>query len=152
MKIQIIAVGKIKEKIFQEKIEDYFKKLGKGVEILIKEIPAGKAKESEQVKKQEAMKILELVSPKDFVVALDERGKEASSEQFARLLEKLIHQSWNLTLVIGGAYGLDQAVRERADLIMALSRLTFSHELARLVLAEQIFRAFSIIKGNPYHH
>jgi len=152
MKIQIIAVGRLKDRMVREKIESYFKKLGKGLEIEFKEVPDGKARDSEEVKKQEAIKILGMVSAKDFVVALDERGKEANSREFARLLDKLIHQSWNLTFIIGGAYGLDQSVRERADLVMALSRLTFPHELARLLLAEQIFRAFSIIKGNPYHH
>jgi len=152
MKIRIIAVGKIKDQMIRRKIEDYFRKLGKGIEVVSKEVPDGKARALEELKKQEAGEILANLPERSFIVALDERGKELNSWQFAELIKKLSHQSLDLALIIGGAYGLEDKVRSRADLVLALSQLTFSHELARLILAEQIFRAFSLIKGTPYHH
>ncbi len=151
MKIRIIAVGKIKDPMLQQKIADYLNKLGKGIEVSLLEVPDGKGPAPE-LRKQESEKILDRLPERSLIVALDERGKELDSLQFAELIKKLINQGRDLALIIGGAYGLDEKVRTRADLTLALSQLTFSRELARLVLAEQIFRAWSIIKGNPYHH
>ncbi len=152
MRILIFAVGKIKDRMLKEKVDEYFGRLGKGIEVLVREVPDGKAGAAAAVKKQEAERILSLIPERDFVAALDERGKEMDSLEFAGFLTNLISRGRNLVMIIGGAYGLDESVRKRADLVMALSRLTFSHELARLILAEQIFRGFSIIKRTPYHH
>ena len=151
MKIHIVAVGKIKDKIVRQKIEDYLEKPGKGFEVVVKEVPDGRGNAAE-MKKQEAERILNAIPQRAFLAALDERGEELDSMGFAELVKKRINAGMDLAFIIGGAYGLDEKVRLASDKVIALSKLTFSHELARLVLAEQIYRAFSIIKGAPYHH
>jgi 23S rRNA (pseudouridine1915-N3)-methyltransferase len=151
MKIYIIAVGKIKDKMLRQKIAGYLERPVKGFEIIWKQLPDGEGT-AEGMKRQEAEDILRALPARAFVVALDERGENLSSLEFAELVRNVINSGRELALIIGGAYGLDEQVRTRADKLLALSRLTFSHELARLVLAEQIFRMLSIIKGSPYHH
>jgi len=151
MRITILAVGKLKDRMLQARMEEYFRRLGKGIEVAVLEVPDGKGP-AEAAPRQEAERILRLIPEREFVAALDERGKEMNSLEFAGFLSKLISQGRNLILILGGAYGLDRAVKYRADRVLALSRMTFAHELARLVLAEQIFRGLSIIKQTPYHH
>ena len=97
--------------------------------------------------------ILRLLKPQDEVLLLDEHGKEYRSVEFAKFLEDRISRSGkDIVFVIGGAYGFSQAVRSRADGSLSLSRMTFSHQMVRTVFAEQLYRAFTIIKGEPYHH
>jgi 23S rRNA (pseudouridine1915-N3)-methyltransferase len=151
MKISIVAVGKIKDRIIRQKIEEYLSRPGKGFEVVMNEVPDGRGGAAE-MRKQEAERILNAMPPRAFLAALDERGEEMDSMGFAGLVRKRINAGLDLAFIIGGAYGLDEKVRQASDQVIALSRLTFSHELARLVLAEQIYRAFSIIKGAPYHH
>lgn len=151
MKIFIVAVGKIKDKIISQKIEHYLQKVPRGFEIVAKEVPDGKGPVPE-LKKQEGEKILAALPERAYAIALDERGQEVTSIGLAELIKSIINRGTSLAFIIGGAYGLEEEVRTRADKVMALSKLTFSHELARLVLAEQIYRALGIIKGTPYHH
>jgi 23S rRNA (pseudouridine1915-N3)-methyltransferase len=151
MKIHILAVGKIKDKMIGRKIEDYLGKPGKGLEVVVREVADGKGSAPE-MKKQEAERILSALPARAYLAVLDERGEELDSLGFAELVKKRINAGIDLAFVIGGAYGLDEKVRLAGDKVVALSRLTFSHELARLVLAEQIYRSLSIIKGAPYHH
>ena len=151
MKIHIVAVGKIKDKIVRQKIEEYLERPGKGFEVVLKEVLDGRG-DAAEMKKQEAQRILSALPKRAFLAALDERGEELDSRGFAELVRKRINMGLDLAFIIGGAYGLDEKVGLASDKVIALSRLTFSHELARLVLAEQIYRAFSIIKGAPYHH
>jgi len=151
MKIFIIAVGKIKDKMVRQKIADYLEKPVKGFKIIWKQVPDGEGT-VEGMKRQEAENILKALPARAFAAALDEHGENLSSQEFADLVKNLINSGRDLALIIGGAYGLDEQVRARADRVLALSRLTFSHELARLILAEQIFRVLSIIRRTPYHH
>jgi len=151
MKIYLIAVGKIKDGIIRQKVSEYLERPVKGFEVIAKNVLDGEGAPP-RMRAQEAENILNAVPARAMVVALDERGEEASSLEFAEMIKKTVNSGRNLAFVIGGAYGLDETVRGHAEKVLALSRLTFSHELARLVLAEQIYRALSIIKGAPYHH
>jgi 23S rRNA (pseudouridine1915-N3)-methyltransferase len=151
MKIYIVAVGKIKDKMIRQKISDYLDRPVKGFEVIWKQVQDGEGT-VDGMKKQEAENIARALPTRAMVVALDERGEEFDSMGFAEMIKHTINSGRDLAFIIGGAYGLDEQVRSGADKIVALSRLTFSHELARLVLAEQIYRALSIIRGAPYHH
>jgi len=156
LKIHIIAVGKIKDKIIQAKINHYLDELkhisGKGMEIKLKQAPDGKSSAVEIKKKEEAEKILEALPSRAYLVVMDERGENLTSMEFAKMIERITEQGKELIFVLGGAYGLDEQVKEKADKVIAMSRLTFPHELARLILVEQLYRAFAIIKRTPYHH
>ena len=152
MKIYLLAVGKLKDKSIKEKINYYLSRLGRGFEIKIIEVPDSKAKEPEKMKKQEAEKLLEQIPQKAYLVVWDEKGELITSEEFARLIEKVINQGRELAFILGGAYGLGQAVKKRADKILALSKMTFPHELARLMVMEQLYRAFHILQKTGYHH
>ena len=107
----------------------------------------------DQQKQKEAELILAKISNTDFVVLLDENGKEFSSVQFSNELNKWMNQSISkVVFVIGGPYGFDEQIYKRANLKISLSKLTFSHQMVRLFFTEQLYRAFSILKGEPYHH
>lgn len=116
------------------------------------DIEAGKG-EAEQIRKKEAENILKRVGEKDFLILLDEKGKEIQSVGFADLIKQ--HQNIstkNLVFVVGGAYGFSEEVYRRANLKIALSKMTFPHQLVRVIFLEQIYRAFTILKGEKYHH
>ena len=107
----------------------------------------------DQQKQKEAELILAKISPSDFVVLLDENGKELDSVQFSQELNKWMNQSTaHVVFIIGGPYGFHASVYERANLKLSLSKLTFSHQMVRLFFTEQLYRAFSILRGEPYHH
>jgi 23S rRNA (pseudouridine1915-N3)-methyltransferase len=151
MKVHVIAVGKIKDKMIRQKIDDYLGRAGRGIELVMTEVADGRGA-AREMKRQEAESIIKALPARAFRAALDEHGKEFDSLGFADLIGKRMNAGLDLCFIIGGAYGLDEKVIRASDAAVALSRLTFSHELARLVLAEQIYRAFSIIRGAPYHH
>lgn len=156
MKVKLIQIGKTDHSYLNEGIENYTKRIKKyhPYEIVtIPDIKNSKNLSSEQQKKQEAILILKAVQNTDVLVLLDENGKEMNSSQFAGFLEESMLQSVKqLCFVIGGPYGFDDSVYERANRKLALSQMTFSHQLVRLIFAEQLYRANSIIKGEPYHH
>ena len=107
----------------------------------------------EQIKTKEGELILKNVKPADDVILLDERGREHSSMEFAKVLQdKISYNGKDMVFVIGGAYGFSEAVRQRAASKMSLSRMTFSHQMVRAIFVEQLYRAFTIMKGEPYHH
>ena len=134
MKLRVVAVGKIAPH-FREAQEHYLKKV-RNLEVV--EVRKGKSKE-------EGERLLK--KAKGFIVALDERGREVTSREFAKIVEK--HPT--ITFLIGGANGLSEEVKERADLLLSLSKLTLQHDVARIVLLEQLFRAQEINRGSPYH-
>lgn len=156
MKITLLSVGKTEEKYLNEGISIYLKRLKHYIKLEITEIPElknTKGLSQEQQKAKEAELILKKVASTDFVVLLDERGTELSSLQFADLLNKrMLLSTQNLVFVIGGPYGFDNSVYQRANDQLSLSKLTFSHQMVRLFFAEQVYRAFTILKGEPYHH
>jgi len=156
MKLHFWAIGKNHEPFVKEGIEDFTKRISKyyPVEWNIIPVPKNAGMMSEMdLKKKEGEIILEWLGKDDYLVALDEHGKQFSSEGLADFVVKRSNQSVrNIVFIIGGAFGLDKAVLERANYKWSLSDLTFPHQLVRLVLAEQVYRACTIIKNEKYHH
>ena len=155
MKIRLLTVGKTDSGWVREGLETYSSRLGRYVPFSIKEIPELKnasALSRTQIKEKEGELILDNVISKDVVILLDEHGKEYTSVEFAREIERLSIGGRNIVFVIGGAYGFSEAVYARCDGKVSLSRMTFPHQMVRSVFTEQLYRAFTIIKGEPYHH
>ncbi|MES2216446.1 MAG: 23S rRNA (pseudouridine(1915)-N(3))-methyltransferase RlmH [Patescibacteria group bacterium] len=146
MKILILATGKSSTD-FQASLLDYESRISHYTSLDWKIIPHGRNA------KEEASAILNAILEKDVVVLLDERGKEWSSVEFSQFIEKRLNESTpRLVFIIGGAYGVDETIKTRANYTWSLSKLVFPHELVRLILIEQIYRAYSILKGEKYHH
>lgn len=153
MKISLIRIGKLHLEFAQSGFAEYAKRLQHYTKFIDELLVVNcKSKEEDFIKKTEAEAILKKISPTDFVVLLDDKGKSFSSEQFAAYLEKMQHQTSSLIFVIGGAYGFDESVYVRANAKLSLSAFTFSHQLVPLIFGEQLYRAFTIIKGEKYHH
>lgn len=156
MKIVIIAVGKTSTDYVARGVEEFLKRANRyiGVELtVIPDVKASKALTEESQKQQEGRAILAALQPGDVVTLLDERGKELTSREFSGLIERrMIQGIKRLVFVIGGPYGFAREVYERADDKLSLSRMTFTHEMVRLFFTEQIYRAMTIMRGEPYHH
>jgi 23S rRNA (pseudouridine1915-N3)-methyltransferase len=158
MQIQIVAVGKLKESYLVQGIAEYTKRLGPYAKLQIVELQDEKAPESmsaaeeRQVREREGERILAALRPEAYVVALAIDGKALSSEELAARLEELAtYGRSQVAFVIGGSLGLAPAVLARAELRLSFGRMTLPHQLMRLVLAEQVYRAFKILRGEPYH-
>lgn len=158
MNISIIAVGKVKEKYLTQGIEEFLKRLTPYAKVSINEIREEQAPENlslsemEQVKNKEGERILAAIKADQVVVALAIEGRNLSSEELAKQLDDYAtYGKSNVAFVIGGSLGLADAVMKRADLKLSFSRMTFPHQLMRLILVEQIYRAFRINRGEPYH-
>lgn len=155
MKTELILVGKTVNKHFVAGIKDYVERIGHYMPFNITVIPELKNTKSlseEQQKEREGEMILKLVQPSDTVVLMDEHGQEFRSVEFAQWLQKKQNTARRLLFVIGGPYGFSDAVYARSNEKISLSRMTFSHQMVRLIFTEQIYRACTIIKGEPYHH
>ncbi len=155
MRLTLLLVGKTDSKMYAEAIDNYAKRIGHYVPFNIKVIPDLKNSKSlseKQQKEKEGELILKGIEERSYVVLLDEHGKEMRSVEFAAWLENKQLTGRNITFVIGGPYGFSDAVYARADFKMSLSRMTFSHQMVRLVFTEQVYRACTIIKNEPYHH
>lgn len=155
LKIKIIALGKIKEKFLKSGIDEFLKRLTPYAQINITEISPVEIKDenlTQKVLEQEGEKILSDIKPTDYVITMEIQGVQFSSEEFAKKLEDLTNSgTQEIVFVIGSSCGLGKNVSQRANLKMSMSRMTFLHEFARLILVEQIYRAFKIIKGETYH-
>lgn len=158
MNIKIITVGKLKEKYLKMGIDEYTKRLGAYCKIELIEVPDEKAPEklSEaeilQVKEKEGERILAKIPENAYVFALAIEGKQRTSEEFSKEIEQLgIQGKSNLVFVIGGSLGLSQAVMKRSNTPISFGKMTLPHQLMRLVLVEQVYRGFRIMKGEPYH-
>lgn len=156
MKITFITVGKTEDAYLKDGIEKYVKRLKHYTKLEMTDIPElknTKALTEDQQKAKEAELILKKITPNDHVILLDENGMELTSVQFANYINKRsVSSSANLIFIVGGPYGFDQSVYQRANDKISLSRMTFSHQMVRLFFVEQLYRAYSIIKGEPYHH
>lgn len=156
MKITFITVGKTEDAYLKDGIEKYVKRLKHYTKLEMTDIPELKntrALTEDQQKAKEAELILKKITPQDHVILLDENGMEFTSVQFANYINKRsVSSSANLIFIVGGPYGFDQSVYQRANDKISLSRMTFSHQMVRLFFVEQLYRAYSIIKGEPYHH
>lgn len=158
MKITIIAVGKLKEKYWKQAIAEYEKRLNAYTKIDIIEVPDEKApetmsdKEIEQVKEKEGQRILAKVKPQSTVITLEIQGKMLSSEGLAKELDQRMTQgASDFTFIIGGSNGLHQDVMKRSNFALSFSKMTFPHQMMRVVLLEQVYRAFKINRGEAYH-
>ena len=155
MKTELILVGRTADKLFETGIKDYVARIGHYMPFglnVIPELRNTKSLSEEQQKQAEGEQILKLIQPQDTVVLLDEHGLEMRSVELAQWLERKRNTARRLMFVIGGPYGFSKDVYARANEKLSLSRLTFSHQMVRLVFVEQIYRACIIIKGEPYHH
>jgi 23S rRNA (pseudouridine1915-N3)-methyltransferase len=158
MKFTLVVVGKLKEKYLKEGISEYSKRLSRFCELQIVEVEDEQAPENlseaqaVQVKKKEAERIIKKVKEGSTLIVLDLKGKKLDSEGFAEKLNSFfVSGKSHITFVIGGSLGLDDEIIQKADFRLCLSDMTFPHQLARLILLEQVFRAFKILNGETYH-
>lgn len=156
MKITLLSVGKTDKDWVRQGLDIYVSRLKHYIPFSVVEIPELKNASSlskEQIKTREGELILKNVRPTDDVILMDERGRQYSSIEFAKVLQdKISYIGKDIVFVIGGAYGFSDDVYKRADSRISLSRMTFSHQMVRAIFAEQIYRAFTIMRGEPYHH
>ena len=158
MKIKVVTVGKLKEKYLKDGISEYSKRISRFAKLEMIELADEKTpdraskSENQKILEIEGQRILSKVGDRDFVIVLAIEGKTFSSEEFSKQLEEASIKGFStLTFIIGGSLGLAQDVKNRANLSVSFGRLTLPHQLMRLVLAEQIYRAFTIQQGSPYH-
>ena len=156
MKITFLTIGKNADKQIEQLVDRYIKRLTHYVKFESRCLPDVKISRSETIeaqKMQEGVILLNALKPSDYVVLLDERGKQPTSQEFARMLDSMqIRGVRDAVFVVGGPYGFSQPVYDRADALLALSRMTLTHEMVRLFFVEQVYRAFTIIRGENYHH
>ena len=155
MTTTLLFVGKTTDSHIEALCQDYLKRLTHYLPIKVQVIPElrnTKALTPEQQKQAEGEMILRAVSPSTDLILLDEHGKEYRSVEFAQVMQKKMSAGRDILLVIGGSYGFSQAVYDRANGKISLSQMTFSHQMVRLFLIEQIYRAMTILRGEPYHH
>jgi len=156
MKITLLVIGKTEDKYLKEGIEKYLKRLKHYIKFDLVEIPELKNTKNlseDQQKSKEAELLGKHLNSQDHVVLLDERGLEFSSIQFSAFInKKMLGSVQNLVFIVGGPYGFDAVLQSIAKDKISLSKMTFSHQMVRLFFVEQLYRAFSILKGEPYHH
>lgn len=158
MKITVLAVGKLKEKYWKQAIAEYQKRLGAYTKIEVIEVPDEKApenmsdKEVEQVKQKEGQRLLAKIKPQSTVITLEIKGKMLTSEGVAKnLQQRMVQGQSDFTFVIGGSNGLHQEVLDRSNYALSFSKMTFPHQMMRVILLEQVYRAFKIMRGEAYH-
>lgn len=158
MKVKVISVGKLKEKYLKDGIAEYTKRLSRFTKVELIELADEKTPdnaspvEKDQIMAKEAERILAKIGERDFVVVMAIEGKQLSSEAFSQLIQAQMLAGYStLTFIIGGSLGLADVVKKRANKLMSFGLLTLPHQLMRLVLVEQIYRAFMIAEGSPYH-
>ncbi|KGR72499.1 23S rRNA (pseudouridine(1915)-N(3))-methyltransferase RlmH [Streptococcus phocae subsp. phocae] len=158
MKLKVICVGKLKEKYLKDGIAEYQKRLSRFCQFEVVELPdektPEKASDAEKriILQKEADRIAKKIGPRDFVIALAIEGKQFPSEQFSQIIEDTTLKGYSdISLIIGGSLGLDETIKKQANLLMSFGLLTLPHQLMRLILVEQIYRAFMIRQGSPYH-
>ncbi|MFW6237915.1 MAG: 23S rRNA (pseudouridine(1915)-N(3))-methyltransferase RlmH [Halanaerobiales bacterium] len=158
MNINIIGVGKIREKYVEKGIDDFVERLKHYCDLNLIEVDGEKVPKNpsgaqiQQVKAEEGRRILEKIPERDYIIALSVKGKPMTSEGLAKSLQNLQNRSISsISFLVGGALGLSEEVMEEADYTLSLSHMTFTHQMIRLILLEQIYRAFKIMKGEPYH-
>lgn len=157
LNVNIICVGNLKEKFFTDALSEYKKRLGRYCKFEVVELPEEKIADNvtqsqiDKTLKKEGEKILAKIGKSDFVVAMCIEGKQLSSEELSRKIEDISLTNSTVNFVIGGSWGLSDDVKKRADMRLSVSKMTFPHQLFRVMLAEQIYRAFSITANAKYH-
>ena len=158
MKIRVICIGKLKERFYTDAVAEFKKRLSSFCDTEIVELPDEKVAddpspaEIERVKNIECRRMADKLAQGEFVIALDPRGKELSSEQLAlKLSEIMLSGGSRIAFLIGGSHGLTDELRGKADMVLSFSKMTFPHQIFRIMLLEQVYRAFKIINNEPYH-
>lgn len=149
--IKIICLGKIKEDYLIKGIEEYKKRISKYQSIEIYELQDENTNDKKVTLKKEKERILKIVNPKDYIITLEIEGKELTSEEFAKKIDETFIINSNITFIIGGSYGLDDEIKSLSKMKLSFSKMTFPHQLFRLILLEQIYRAFKINNNEEYH-
>lgn len=149
--IKVICVGKLKEKYLSDACSEYLKRLQKYTHIEIIEIPDEKIDEEKQALQKEKEKLEKCINPKDYIITLEIEGKELSSSELADKLNQVLIQNSNITFIIGGSYGIHPDIKNRADFKLSFSKLTFPHQLFRVLLLEQLYRSYKILNNEKYH-
>ncbi len=156
MKILLLQIDKTQDAYLEQGLGIYLKRLKNYIHFEVKSLQVSKAirqRSAGEQKTEEARLLLDEIKPEDELILLDEHGKEYSSQAFAEFLQKKQNTSVKrLVFVIGGPYGFDERVHKRANVKLSLSKMTFSHQMVRLFFVEQIYRAYTILKGEKYHH
>ena len=155
MKVSLVVVGKTDFRFVEEGETMYSERISRYVSferIVIKDVKNRKSLEKMQIKKLEGIEIMAKIQPGDYVVLLDDKGKEFNSTGFSGFIESKINVPKRLVFVIGGAYGFSDEVYMKSNEKLSVSKMTFSHQIVRIIFLEQLYRAFTIIKGEPYHH
>jgi 23S rRNA (pseudouridine1915-N3)-methyltransferase len=156
VKLNLLCVGRLTESYLRDGCDEFTKRLKHYLPLSIeeqKEHKTGKKQDREKSIRVEGEKLLSRIPADTFLVALDERGKGLSSPQFADLLNnQMIRGTSSVTLIIGGPFGISEEIRRKADLVLSLSPMTLTHQMARLLLLEQLYRSCTIIRNEPYHH
>lgn len=149
--IKIITVGALKEKYLKDAIEEYQKRLRKYTELELIEVKDEGLLPPMQAMEKEGEKIKKHISEKDYIITLEIEGKQFTSEEFSKKIEDIQMINSNITFIIGGSYGIGRSIKERAKLHLSFSKMTFPHQLFRVLLLEQIYRAYKIINNESYH-
>lgn len=155
MKITIISIGKLKESYWREAEAEYLKRLSAFAKVELiehKEISFGDKDNTESIKEKEAVIILDSITESSYIIALDPQGKDTTSEALSKKISDLELTTSHLTFIIGGPLGLHESVFKKTNLKLSLSPLTFTHQMTRVILLEQIYRAYMIKSGKSYHH
>ena len=149
--IKIICLGKIKESYISDAIKEYQKRISRYHQLEIIELDDVGLDDKSVVLKKEQEKILKVLNPKEYIITLEIEGKERSSVEFAEKLNSTFNQNSNITFIIGGSFGLSDEIKKLSNFKLSFSKMTFPHQLFRVILLEQIYRAFKIINNEEYH-
>ncbi len=149
--IKIICLGKIKEKYFNDAIEEYKKRLSKYTNIEIIELEDEKTTDKEVALRKEKERIEKYINPKDYIISLAIEGKELSSTEFASKIDNIFISNSNITFIIGGSLGISEEIKNKSNMLLSFSKMTFPHQMFRVILLEQIYRAYKINNNEEYH-
>ena len=149
--IKIICLGKIKESYLVDAIKEYEKRISKYSQLQIFELEDVGLDDKKVILKKEEEKILKVLNPKDYIITLEIEGKELSSPEFSKKMEEIFIQNSNITFIIGGSYGISDNIKQLSNFKLSFSKMTFPHQLFRVILLEQIYRSFKIMNNEEYH-
>lgn len=151
MKLRLLSVGRDRSQLFEPAVQEYAKRLGRYVKFELVEVPEARQADEAQAREKEALDLVSKLKPREKLWLLDEHGQEWDSRGLSTAMAKVMDSGLDLAFAIGGPSGHGPAIRERADKVVSLSKLTLPHRLARVVVAEQLYRAFTLMRGEPYH-
>ena len=149
--IKIITVGKIKEEFYREAVQEYIKRLSKYTEVSIIEVEDEKTTDKIVALREEEKRIIKYINPKDYIISLAIEGKEFDSVELAKKIDNIYNSYSNITFIIGGSVGLSDEIKSKSNMLLSFSKLTFPHQLFRIILLEQIYRSYKINNNEEYH-